>query len=204
MKTYLDGLKFGMLLQIAIGPMCLMVFSTAQNSGFLHAMAFVLAVTLVDAFYIALAALGISRLLENENRKKAFRLIGGLVLIAFGAGIALSVFGIDILPGFGIQTDSSSIFIQGLIMTLSNPLTIVFWGSVLTAKIADEGLKKGDLASFSCGAVSATVLFMTCVAALGTVLSTFLPDRAAAGLNLLVGLLIVFFGLRMLMRRSDS
>ena len=102
------------------------------------------------------------------------------------------------------QTDSSSIFIQGLIMTLSNPLTIVFWGSVLTAKIADEGLKKGDLASFSCGAVSATVLFMTCVAALGTVLSTFLPDRAAAGLNLLVGLLIVFFGLRMLMRRSDS
>ena len=89
-------------------------------------------------------------------------------------------------------------------MTLSNPLTIVFWGSVLTAKIADEGLKKGDLASFSCGAVSATVLFMTCVAALGTVLSTFLPDRAAAGLNLLVGLLIVFFGLRMLMRRSDS
>ena len=181
MKTYLDGLKFGMLLQIAIGPMCLMVFSTAQNAGFLHAMAFVLAVTLVDAFYIALAALGISRLL-----------------------IALSVFGIDILPGFGIQTDSSSIFIQGLIMTLSNPLTIVFWGSVLTAKIADEGLKKGDLASFSCGAVSATVLFMTCVAALGTVLSTFLPDRAAAGLNLLVGLLIVFFGLRMLMRRSDS
>ena len=156
MKTYLDGLKFGMLLQIAIGPMCLMVFSTAQNAGFPHAMAFVLAVTLVDAFYIALAALGISRLLENENRKKAFRLIGGFVLIAFGAGIALSVFGIDILPGLGIQTDSSSIFIQGLIMTLSNPLTIVFWGSVLTAKIADEGLKKGDLASFSCGAVSAT------------------------------------------------
>ena len=101
MKTYLNGLKFGMLLQIAIGPMCLMVFSTAQNAGFLNAMAFVLAVTLVDAFYIALAALGISRLLENENRKKAFRLIGGLVLIAFGAGIALSVFGIDILPGSG-------------------------------------------------------------------------------------------------------
>ena len=32
----------------------------------------------------------------------------------------------------------------------------------------------------------------------------FLPDSVAAGLNLLVGLLIVFFGLRMLMRRSDS
>ena len=204
MKTYLDGLKFGMLLQIAIGPICLMVFSTAQNAGFRHAMAFAAAAALVDAFYIVLAALGVSRLLEKENRKKAVRLIGGLVLIAFGLGIALSVFGIDILPGLRIQTDTSSIFIQGLIMTLSNPLTIVFWGGVLTAKIADEGLQKRELAVFSCGAVSATILFLTCVAALGTAFSTFLPNSVAAGLNLLVGLLIVFFGLRMLMRRGDS
>ena len=28
-KKYFDGLKFGMLLQLAVGPMCLMVFNTA-------------------------------------------------------------------------------------------------------------------------------------------------------------------------------
>ena len=28
-KKYFDGLKFGMLLQLAVEPMCLMVFNTA-------------------------------------------------------------------------------------------------------------------------------------------------------------------------------
>ena len=34
MKRYFEGLRFGMLLQLAIGPMCLMVFNTAKNQGF--------------------------------------------------------------------------------------------------------------------------------------------------------------------------
>ena len=58
-QRYFSGLRFGMLLQIAIGPMCLMVFNTAKNAGFWVAMSLVLAVALVDAFYIALAALTI-------------------------------------------------------------------------------------------------------------------------------------------------
>ena len=33
-QRYFSGLRFGMLLQIAIGPMCLMVFNTAKNAGF--------------------------------------------------------------------------------------------------------------------------------------------------------------------------
>lgn len=32
---WLQGLEFGMLIQIAIGPMCIMVFNTARESEFL-------------------------------------------------------------------------------------------------------------------------------------------------------------------------
>ena len=38
LKKYFNGLKFGLLLQIAVGPMCLMVFNTAKNVGLLVAM----------------------------------------------------------------------------------------------------------------------------------------------------------------------
>ena len=34
MKRYLEGLRFGLLLQLAVGPMCLMVFNTAKNVSF--------------------------------------------------------------------------------------------------------------------------------------------------------------------------
>ena len=93
LKKYFSGLKFGLLLQIAVGPMCLMVFNTAKNVGFLVALSLVLAIALVDAFYITLASVGVSKLLEKENVKKVFKIIGSIVLIIFGINIILNVFG---------------------------------------------------------------------------------------------------------------
>ena len=66
-KRYLDGLKFGMILQLAIGPMRIMVFNTAKNVNFLVALSLVLAISLVDAFYILLAGLGVSKLMTNKK-----------------------------------------------------------------------------------------------------------------------------------------
>ena len=134
MKKYLDGLKFGMLLQLAVGPMCLMVFNTAKNVGFLVAITLVLAIALVDAFYIILASLGVCKILDKPKIKKAFKITGSLVLIIFGANIILNVFNINIIPGLNLKPTSSNIFIQGLILTLSNPITIVFLGKCINYK----------------------------------------------------------------------
>lgn len=148
MKRYLEGLKFGMLLQFAVGPMCLMVFNTAQNSGFLVALSLVIAIALVDAFYILLASLGASKILGKESIRNTVKVIGALVLMIFGMNIILNVFGINIIPGLNLKLNSSSAFIQGIILTLSNPITIIFWGSVLTTKIIEENFKKNELIIF--------------------------------------------------------
>ena len=202
MKSYFDGLRFGMLLQLAIGPMCLLVFNSAQSAGLLPALSLVLAIALVDAFYIALAALGAGKLLANRKADKAVRIVGGCVLVLFGLHIALAAFGISLLPGLHIETTARSLFVQGLILTLSNPLTIVFWGSVLTAKIVENGLRKRELAVFSLGAVSATLLFLTAVALLGTVLGSFIPKSVSAALNVAVGLLIIYFGVKLFLKKE--
>ena len=202
LKKYFDGLKFGMLLQIAVGPMCLMVFNTAKNAGFFVALSLVLAIAIVDAFYITLAGLGVSKLLEKEKVKKIFKIIGSAVLIIFGINIILNVFNINIIPGLDLKPTSSNIFIQGLVLTLSNPITIVFWGSVLTTKIIDDKLSKKGLIFFSIGLVSATLLFLTTVAILGTILSGFIPTKISDILNIIVGILIVFFGIKMLLKKD--
>ncbi len=203
-KKYFDGVKFGMLLQLAIGPMCLMVFNTAKNVSFIGAMSLVLAIALVDAFYIILAGLGVSKLLDNKKTKTIFKIIGSLVLIVFGVNIILNVFSINIIPGLNLKPSSTNIFIQGLVLTLSNPITIVFWGSVLTTKIIDDKLKKKELVVFSLGLVSATLFFLTFIALLGTVLSGFIPEKISSVLNLIVGLLIMFFGTKMILKKEKT
>ncbi len=204
LKKYFDGLKFGMLLQLAVGPMCLMVFNTAKNVNFLVALSLVLAIALVDAFYIFLAGLGVSKLMEKKSVKSVFKIIGSLVLVIFGINIILNVFNINIIPGLNLKPNTANIFIQGLILTLSNPITIVFWGSVLTTKIIDDGLKKKELFIFSIGLVSATLFFLTFIAVLGTILSGFIPESVSNILNVIVGLLIIFFGIKMLVKKEKK
>lgn len=68
-----------------------------------------------------------------------------------------------------------------------------------------EGLKFGmllQLAVFSLGLVSATLLFLSAVAGLGMALSSFLPEAVSRGLNVLVGALIIFFGVRMMVKKE--
>ena len=204
MKKYLDGLKFGMLLQLAVGPMCLMVFNTAKNVGFLVSLTLVLAIALVDAFYIILASLGISKILDKPKVKKVFKIIGSLVLIVFGINIILNVFNINIIPGLNLKPNSSNIFIQGLVLTLSNPITIVFWGSILTTKIIEDNLNKKELAIFSIGLVSSTIIFLTFVSVLGTILSSFIPENISNVLNIVVGILIVFFGVKLIVKKEKE
>ena len=200
MKTFFSGLKFGLLLQLAIGPMCLMVFNTARNTGFLTAFSLVLAISLVDAFYITLSCLGTGKLLDKSKYNKIFKILGGLVLIFFGFNMILNIFGVNLIPGLNLKPSARSAFIQGLVLTLSNPMTIIFWTGILVGKIIEDKLKHRQLFIFSLGLISASLIFMTSVAILGTTLSTFIPYIVSNILNVAIGLFIIFFGIKLFIK----
>jgi len=61
------GFKFGLLLQIAIGPVCLFIFQLAVINGFFVAMIGILAVFIVDSLFIFGAIKGIAALLESRK-----------------------------------------------------------------------------------------------------------------------------------------
>ena len=114
MKWYLDGLKFGMLLQLAIGPMCLLVFNTAKNMGFINALSLVSAIALIDAFYIYLAGIGVSRLLLQERVKICVSVTGAFVLCLFGINMILEVVDRDIVLYICSYSDAQSVFGGGV------------------------------------------------------------------------------------------
>ena len=126
------------------------------------------------------------------------------MLIIFGINIILNVFNINIIPGLNLKPTSTNIFIQGLILTLSNPITIVFWGSLLTTKIIEDKLDKRNLALFAVGLVSSTLIFLTFVALLGTMLSNFIPEKVSSIMNVVVGGLIIFFGFKMVLKKETA
>ncbi len=197
------GLKFGMLLQLAVGPMCLLVFSTATEQGLLSGLSLVGAIALIDALYIVLSGLGVAAFIGRKRVKLAIKIFGGSVLILFGLQNILGIFDLTIFPG-SISSPSVSngnIFLKGLLLTASNPLTIIFWSGVFSAQVAAHALTRQQLFFFGMGCVLSTLIFLSGVALLGNMLGIFLSGIIIQLLNGAVGLVLLYFGVRLLFKK---
>ena len=127
-KLLLKGFKFGMLLQFAIGPVCIFIFQMATLNGFYIAETGVLGVVIIDRLFILLAILGIATLIKKENVKSGLKIFGAVILFVFGLSMIMSLFGINLIPSLSVpgSSDIKSSFLHALALTASNPLTILF------------------------------------------------------------------------------
>ena len=195
----LKGFCLGMIFQIAVGPLSLFIFQTAVTSGFFTAMIGVLGVVIVDALYILAAIFGIGIIIgKYKNLKKMIKYFGSIVLIVFGISIILEVFGFSLIPSLNFLSKQSmeSIFLKVLVLTLSNPLTILFWVVVFSTKLSEANMNRKDMYYFGLGAVLATISFLTLVSITGIFVNNFLNPVVLKILNIIVGLVLIIFGLK--------
>ena len=197
------GLRFGMLLQLAVGPVCLLTFRAASSYGFVSGAQVALAAALVDALFVALSGAGAAAVIDRPKMKAAMRWMGWFVLVAFGANILLGALDIPLLPNIALFTASGgSLFWQGFVLTAANPLTIIFWSGMFTAKMIENHWDKRQLVFFAAGCVLSTVLSLTAVAVLGSALSGFLSQGAITILNIAVGAVLIFYGFKLLLHKE--
>ena len=199
------GLKFGMMLQLAIGPVCMFIFNLGSNKGFVSAETAVVAVTLVDAIFVLLAILGISSFIQNERVQKMFKIFGALIVAYFGASIISGVLGLNIMPDINLFAGqkSSSSFINGFLLTASNPLTILFWTGVFSTKISEEKLKRREVHLFAIGAILATLLFLSVISFVGSITQIFASEFIIKLLNILVGIVLIYFAFTKIIKKLE-
>lgn len=199
------GFRLGILLQIAVGPVCAFIFQTAAGSGFLPAESGVAAVALVDALYIFAALLGIGALIEKRpGLKTALKYAGAAVLILFGLDLIVGMFWTGFLPVFSLSATAGagSAFLRAALITLSSPLTILFWAGVFSQRAAEQASSRRGMAVFGLGAVLSTLVFLTAVAALGGLTHSFVSETVITILNLIVGLALIIFGILTALKRD--
>lgn len=194
------GFRFGMVLQFAVGPVCLYVFQTASIKGFYAGIAAMFGVALVDGLFILAAILGIAAVVGKENIKLGLKFFGAAILFIFGASSILSQFNANVIPVLNISKGSNP-FLNAALLTGSSPLTILFWAGVFSSKVTEEAMKKRDVYAFGFGALLSTVFFLTLVSIFGTIAQGFLNNDIIKLLNLTVGILLIYFSFRMLLKK---
>ncbi len=200
----LKGYRFGMILQIAVGPICLFIFQTAVSYGFSTALVGVLGITLIDTLYILAAIFGIGSMINKHKKFKiTLNYFGALIIIIFGISNILEIFDFSLIPSLSIYRHKiESVFLKTLIMTLSNPLTLLFWSGVFSIKISEENLKKKDMYYFGIGAVLSTLTFLTVISITGSFLNHFIDLIVLGVLNFIVGLVLIAFGIKTVVKGS--
>lgn len=154
-------------------------------------------VVLADGAYIAVSLLGMAKLLEIMVLKKAVLWVGATVLIYFG---------LRHLAKHGNEDDHSiadsgeeNSFTYGFKLTMTNPLTIVFWSGVFGTMAAGGQLRGfSSIMLYGAGCLLSTLLFLTLVSLGGHLVSPILTHRGIRKkLDWGVGLFLIFFGVKM-------
>lgn len=197
------GLKFGMMLQLAIGPMCLLVFQTSATLGFITGLSMVAAIALVDGLFITLSGFGVAAIINKKEIKIIVKILGCFILILFGINTITGVLHYSLLPEISLfsKVSNQNFFIQGVLLTASNPLTIIFWSGVFSTQVIEYNLTKKQLVLFGIGCVLSTLLFLSIIAFSGSVLSSFLPQSIISVFNIIVGFILIYYGIRILYKK---
>ena len=193
----LDGFLTGLILQIAIGPVFFFILNLSLQKSVIDGLFAVIAVTIVDYMFIALAVLGVGKLLEKPKIKFTLGIISSFVLMLFGIIMILSIGQSSQFsnPNDLMQSNYIASFISAFLLTVSSPLTIVFWTSLFAAKAIERGYAQNQLLYFGVAAGLATLIFLGSSVSLLSFFKASLPIALLRVLNTAVGLLLMLYGI---------
>jgi len=192
----LNGFLTGLILQIAIGPIFFFILNLSLQRTVIDGLLAVMAVTLADYIFITFAVLGVGKLLEKPKIKFTLGVVSSLVLILFGIIMIVSISpGSQIISHNNlIESNYISSFISAFLLTISSPLTIVFWTSLFAAKAIEKGYTQNQLIFFGIAAGLATLVFLGSAVTLLSIMRTSIPMTLLSVLNIAVGSLLVIYG----------
>ena len=207
MDLILKGIVTGFILSIMIGPVFFVLLETSIRKGIKAAIAFDLGVILNDIVFIAIAFLFYNQVeqLSTGDDNSVLRLIGGVVFVLYGAyNFFKEVKGVEIEPIGGLEGKNIRgyflLALKGFLLNLANPMVVFYWFSVMTlgAKDAAEGGSSSSMLVFI-AAILITFFSIDLLKIIGAKsLRPLVTQRLLKGLNRLIGIVFVVFGVVLL------
>ncbi|MEK4297076.1 MULTISPECIES: LysE family transporter [Paenibacillus] len=197
MNTFIGYIVLGLSLSAPIGPINAAQLDNGIRKGFWHAWVVGLGAISADIIFMLLVYFGVIHLLESPFIKAFLWLFGFFVLVYTGIE---SIKNAGVISEPGMRSSDSSLtksYWSGLLMSLFNPLSILFWlgiyGSIL-AKAAME-YPMQQLLIYSGAIVLGILIWDVSMAVATSMFRKVLTTRVLKSISVLSGLSLVGFGL---------
>jgi L-lysine exporter family protein LysE/ArgO len=197
MGIFLSYLFLGLSLAAPIGPINAAQLDRGIKNGFMHSWMVGIGAMIADMLYMLAVYMGVVQFLEIPIVKTFLWLFGFFVLIYTG---------IECILGAGKMVSESrkrkkesimKSFLSGFLMSVSNPLTILFWlgiyGSVLAKTV--HTYDTSQLLLYSGAIFSGIILWDVTMALLASTFRKYLTTTILTWISIASGLSLIGFGL---------
>lgn len=195
LAVFLGYVLLGLSLAAPIGPINAAQLDKGIKSGFFHSWMVGLGAMVADVIYMLLVFFGTVHFLDIPFMQTFLWLFGFFVLIYTGIE---SILGAGKIVSNTRKSDDSVFksFLSGFLMSLSNPLTILFWlgiyGSVLARIASTYGTSQ--LILYSLAIISGITIWDITMAAVSSTAKRFFANKTLVFISILSGLTLIGFG----------
>ncbi|MEN0645261.1 LysE family transporter [Alkalicoccobacillus gibsonii] len=193
----LSYIMLGISLAAPIGPVNAAQIEKGLRAGFLHSWVVGIGAMFADLLYMLIVFLGVSHFLEIEGVKVFLWLFGAFVLIYTGAeSLKKAANEVSGARASGYNQTLTQSFWSGFLISVVNPLTILFWlgiyGSVLAKTVTLYDVNQIWL--FSAAIFIGITAWDIAVAILSSTARRFVNQKAISRVSILSGICLIGFG----------
>lgn len=201
MGAILNGIGYGLLLAVLVGPVFFTLIQTSIERGFKSGVYVAVGISLSDALCIAIAYFGISSLLSNPDFRIYLSYVGGAILLFFGIYYLFIKSRRPVIfnPKHIEERKPFRLIAKGFVINGFNPMVLFFWIATIGLASTQFGYTSHGIATvFLCSIVITVFITDVIKAKLSDKLRVLLTARIMKIMNLLVGLVMFGFGLKLI------
>jgi threonine/homoserine/homoserine lactone efflux protein len=204
LATYLKAIGFGLAVAAPVGPMAMLCMRRSLVQGWRHGLATGLGIACGDGIYALVAALGlagISTFMLAYERPLHF--VASLFLVYLGVKtLLMRPAGEAQVAADKLVGSVGSAFGGAILLTLTNPPTIVMFAAIFTALAPQSGFDLAIALATVAGVFTGSLLWWCGVTALVTAVRHALGPKIRRLIDAFVGAALALFGLAEIRRAS--
>lgn len=195
-----EGVAMGLLLSVIVGPVFFTLIASSMQHGFRYAAVLALGIFASDSLYSIMTYFGVSFLANAAWFEEVLGYAGGLILVGFGISSLMkrqedSAADGRQDPPLGRKRNA---FAKGFGINGINPFVLLFWISIASLLSLKDAWSEGQIFVYYFG-ILVTVLGTDLLKAfVAKQLSHVVTPKLMEFLNRGVGVVLIFYGLRMI------
>jgi L-lysine exporter family protein LysE/ArgO len=196
MNVFLSYILLGLSLAAPIGPINAAQIDRGIRNGFMHAWLVGVGAVLADAIYMLAVYIGVHQFLGTSFMKTFLWSFGCFVLLYTGVESMINAGKVNLDKNRNTEPLMKSL-LSGFFMSISNPLTILFWlgiyGSILAKTAASY--ESGQLILYSSAIFIGLLLWDFTMAGISSSFKKYLTPSLLIFISFLSGFSLIGFGI---------